>query len=408
MKKNLSAILLFIFVIIFSQARFRPGYFIKNDNSKVNCLIKNNDWGSNPEKILYKEVENAPKKEIEKNAFKEFFVNNTRYKKFSFKIDKSSNSNNSLDYNSEPNWVTTTSFLKILVDQEIQLLKFSENGEQKFFIYDTKKDIIEQLLYKQYLIEKNGTTYTAKNNFYKKQLATINPDKSTDNVEYNEQSLINWFSETYGIPSNERVIKESGKTKITFKAGFLSTYEKITTSLLGFESKLDMDAKSNFSASVDLEYILPFNHSKWSLFIEPTYNSYKSMKKFTLVNPYRIPATKSNYTYELEDISILLPVGIKHYMIINQKNKLFLSGALAVSLPLKNKITIWDSTNNTNDLIFEDHLSFPIGFQVGGGYVFNNKVSVEAKYIMQKSTINTNTKLSTNIFGISVGYNFLK
>ena len=55
--------LLFLFTTVFtlncySQISFENGYFIDNDNQKINCLIKNLDWENNPTKFKYKLSEN--------------------------------------------------------------------------------------------------------------------------------------------------------------------------------------------------------------------------------------------------------------------------------------------------------------------------------------------------------------
>jgi hypothetical protein len=40
----------------YSQINFEKGYFYNNENKKIECLIKNNDWLNNPTQIKYTEV----------------------------------------------------------------------------------------------------------------------------------------------------------------------------------------------------------------------------------------------------------------------------------------------------------------------------------------------------------------
>ena len=58
-----------------SQGYFMDGYYIKTDGTKVNCLIANEDWRSNPEAISTKNNLNSEVKVIEMNEFKEFAIN---------------------------------------------------------------------------------------------------------------------------------------------------------------------------------------------------------------------------------------------------------------------------------------------------------------------------------------------
>ena len=56
--------LLFLFTTIFtfncySQISFENGYFIDNNNQKINCLIKNLDWEKNPTEFKYKLSESS-------------------------------------------------------------------------------------------------------------------------------------------------------------------------------------------------------------------------------------------------------------------------------------------------------------------------------------------------------------
>ena len=74
MNKIITTLLLFtVFNIgIHAQNSFEQGYFIKNDGSKVECLIKNQDWANNPSKFSYKLNTNSDAQEAQIENIKEF------------------------------------------------------------------------------------------------------------------------------------------------------------------------------------------------------------------------------------------------------------------------------------------------------------------------------------------------
>ena len=69
----------------YSQISFEKGYYIDNDNKKINCLIKNIDWMNNPTEFEYKLPENDNSKRITIRSVKEFGVyNSSKYILISF------------------------------------------------------------------------------------------------------------------------------------------------------------------------------------------------------------------------------------------------------------------------------------------------------------------------------------
>ena len=45
--------------LVLGQINFESGYFINNDQDKVSCFIKNEDWLNNPTAFTYKLSENG-------------------------------------------------------------------------------------------------------------------------------------------------------------------------------------------------------------------------------------------------------------------------------------------------------------------------------------------------------------
>ena len=149
-------ILLFIFISspIFSQINFETGYFIKNNNVKTDCLIRNIGWQKNPTEIEYKLNENDKSQKATISEIKEFNVGDSyKYKRFTINIDRSSSDINNLSREKNPVWKEETLLLKILVEGEINLYQYEDINFVRYFISSGNHETAEQLVYKEYNAE---------------------------------------------------------------------------------------------------------------------------------------------------------------------------------------------------------------------------------------------------------------
>ena len=119
---------------VFSQISFEKGYFITNTEQRIECLIKNLDWRSNPTNFEYKLSDNDEIINNNIKSVKEFGIyNNLKYISYNVKIDKSNENINNLNYERNPVYNEELLFLKVLVEGKSNLY-FYENGNlQKFF-----------------------------------------------------------------------------------------------------------------------------------------------------------------------------------------------------------------------------------------------------------------------------------
>lgn len=399
MKKNLSILLFFISILTFAQIKFKEGYIINNEGVKTFCLIRDMAWKDYPDSFLFKDSEDGKQKRAYIQNIKEFSVDNIKYVRFTFKLDISSTNLNYLSDDKKPIWESKTAFLKLLVDGSTQLYKYSSNGNVKYFIKKENRNDIEQLVYKKYMIEKNNQNYVQTNNDFKIQLDSINKNFATRDIIYSDKSLISWFNKNSGIQNTEVIDKENGKFNIRAKVGFLSSQLKFKSSS-GVFSNLDLDKKTSINPSLEFEYVFAFNKNKWSAFIEPTYFTYTTEKTTETILSF-IDYKK----YVVDYSSIIIPIGIKHYIFVNDKSKFFISGAFAGNFALKYKIRVFDPTINYNYSYYDDRGTIFMGTQLSIGYIYNNKFSIEGKLINQKSIINSSTDAKQHSFGFSIGYN---
>ncbi len=387
MKKAIALLLLLLPVFGISQITFQPGYFIER-GIKKECLIKNIAWKNNPVSIEYKlsESEEPAIKTIEQIS--EFSVDNAyKFIRFTVNIDRSPIELSRLSYDKQPEWKTETIFLKVLVEGKATLYQYEDGNLTKYFFSNTDNTKAEQLVYKEYFV--NGDV--AKNSMFRQQLYTLMIDgninrKKFENLSYDKNTLVMLFNE-YDGNTGEKVKdhtlkqnKGSVNLKITPGISFSSLEVSNTVSNAYF----DFGGNTSYRIGAELEYIMPFNNNKWSLFIDPNYQSYSSSGR------KKNQEMKAEYTY------VDLPVGVRHYMFLNEKSKFFIDAAYVMSLAFGDNYIQYggsklDIDNNST-------------IALGGGFSYD-RYSIEIRHNFNHQTINYaywNGKFnSTNII---IGY----
>lgn len=317
MKINLIiAFLSLITLTSFGQISFEKGYFIDNENQRVECLIKNMDWKNNPAEFEYKLTADGIAKKGSLSNVKEFGVTGfSRYVMADTKIDLSPADVNNLSKMSDPEWSQQKLFLKVLVEGNATLYYYENKGLVRFF-YSVSDTAINQLIYKEYYTADNQV---AENRQFRGQLwndvrlANANMN-SVQNRRYYISDLVRYFEKynegdgntSTAIGSKEK--KDSFHIRITPGISFASMS---ISDLSGSGEVIDFGDKVTFSFGFDAELILPFNKNKWALFLNPTYQYFNSSI------PYYNSTISANYQ------SIEFPLGLRYYIFLNQNMKLF-------------------------------------------------------------------------------------
>lgn len=414
MKKQL--LLLLTAIISFngySQISFEKGYYINNSDQKIDCLIKNLDWKNNPTNFEYKISENSESLNANIESVKEFGIyNNSKYIRKIVKIDKSVEDLGNLSIERNPVFVEEQLFLKVLVEGSTNLYSYESRSLQRFF-YNKDNSNIEQLVYKKYLIPNNGTTDNPNNSIgenvlYKQQLysnlkcPTIEIDK-IDQLKYEKNSLINFFIE-YNKCNNLEFINYEGLVKkdlfnLTLRIHINNSSLSVQNSS---SNNLDTDFgnKLGFGFGVEAEYILPYNKNKWSILIEPTYQSFKSQK--TIYSEY---VTGGKRISKINYSSIEIPLSLRHYFFINKNSKIFINASFIFDLNLKSTLE-FNRADNSNYETFKIGSRNNLGF--GAGYKFKDKYSLEMKCQTSREILGGYQSWSSNyntlslIFGYSI------
>lgn len=376
--------------LLHAQIKFEKGYFVNNSGQRTEALIKNLDWKNNPTEFEFKTDESSSeiKKETIKNI-QEFGIDNEqRYIRKTVMIDGSSKQLNNLSNERKPEFTEETVFLKYVVEGKADLLYYENGNLEKFFISTNDSDV-KQLIYKPYYINASAVAY---NEDYKKQiLDNLNCGvdlTDVNNLKYKSNDLVKVFLK-YNECSNSTVINYNQNYEkrdlfnLTIRPGInLSSFEISNSSFATSESN-KFDNKIAFRIGLEAELILPFNKNKWAVFAEPTYQYYKAEKDFVV---YQGQASENIRTRSIDYKSIEIPIGIRYYLFLNDKSKIFINAAYNVDFEM-------------NSNIYYDFQSLKIAsasnFAFGAGYKYNDKFVVEFRTSTKRDLLQNNTVLNT-------------
>jgi len=312
MKKQ---IFLFVITILsfncYSQISFEKGYYINNSNQKITCLIKNIDWKNNPTEFKYRLSENGEIQNATIQNVKEFgFFNTSKYIRQTVDIDKSSDLLKNLSKEKTPVFEEEELFLKILVEGKANLYEYSESNMLRYF-YKTENSEIKQLVHKSYRIQ----DYILKNNQFRQQLwndlkCPNMKIRRVENIDYKKNDLIKFFTNYSKCNDDDLNFVEQKEKRnllnLTIRPRLISSSLVVENTIRDANS--DFGNKIGFGLGLEAEYILPFNKNKWSIFAEPTYQTFKGEENVEISNVSGgMLETKVDYK------SIEVPVGIRNY-----------------------------------------------------------------------------------------------
>lgn len=401
--KLLFAIISLSTLSIFSQTKFETGYFILNNGSKTDCLIKNEDWAGSPKTFEYKLSENVEVKLGSIENIKEFGSGESfKYVRATLDVDQSTDVVNNLTDVRNPIMKKETLFLKTLLEGKASLY-YSERENISRYFFKVGDGEIEQLIYKRYLAT---ATRIGKNEYYKQQLATnLNCDQlnesNFESLEYKSAKLMkiiaayNKCENATGVVYTENLKK--GKFNLTVRPGV--TFSSLSLLKLGDE-RINFDSKTGFRVGLELEYILPFNNDKWSVFLEPTYRSYKAEKEYLYVDFGSFQRTTIiNINYS----AIELPFGMRHYFFVSPNAAFFIDAAILVDIS-----NLSSKAESSNENSYDLDLNADAGVALGAGFRYKNKYSLELRYHTDRQFFNYDGVDSAfKSFALIAGYNFL-
>ncbi|MCM4156220.1 outer membrane beta-barrel protein [Gramella sp. AN32] len=368
MKKHFLFLLIMILNLnCYSQISFENGYYINNNEQKIECLIKNKDWKNNPTEFKYKLSKDLEQQTATIQLVKEFGI--YEYSKFirsTVKIDRSSIDSNHLSNKRNPVFENEEVFLEVLVDGKANLYYYEDGNVKRFFYSKDNSNKIEPLIFKNYQLD--GERIINENNHFKQQLhndlkCQSIKTKDIEIIEYDKKDLINLFV-LYNECSNSNWTDYDTKQKkelfnLTPRLGINRSSLTIQNTASNSRN-VDFKDKLGFRLGIEGEVVLPFNKNKWAFIIEPTYQYFKSEKEF------------ATYSVKVDYSSIELPLGLRYYLFLNDKSKFFLNATYNLDFVMNSAVSY--SSGVDLEITKSSNLGFGVGFKQ------NNKYSMELRY----------------------------
>lgn len=354
-----------------AQVKFEKGYFIDNNDNKIECFIKNVDWKDNPENFEYKKTEQDEPTLINISEAMEFgVVGISKYIRASVKIDRSSNYLDQLSRQRDPVWSEEQLFLNVLREGEGSLYVYQDGNLFRFF-YKINDNPIRQLIHKKYLNDAGVAT-----NFDFRQQLWIDfrcPDATSEiltNLSYTEKSLLKYFQDANACHGDNTEVFKPKRNKVLF---LLRITPGIEYSGLEIWNTQDFrygittfDKQLTYRIGIQTEFILPYNKNKWAIIVEPTFQSFHAEKQ--------TGAVAGNATVQYNSIEI--PFGARHYFFINDKSKFFINTFLVFDYTFDSFVKF------RNDPAFKDIRPRP-SVAAGAGYEVN-KLSLELRFYIDR------------------------
>lgn len=410
MKKLLSLFLILNTLGFYAQLKFEPGYFINNNNTKTECLIKNEATYNNPTSFQYKLNETGDVLVGKINDVKEFAVGEGyHYRRFEVNIDQSSNIPSKFSTSKDPEWKKQTVFLKLMVESDVTLYQYEEANHTRYFISSGNHETAEQLVFKEYVTRDTGSSVLT-NNLYKRQLFTAlkSPNLQQSDFEklrYNKDSFMKLFQKYTNLEGKTFVNldEKQNKSALNFKVNVGIAQGKIT---VRDHSNNTTDVNHSFTGTTfrigfEAELILPFGQKKWALFTEPNFQIFNSKDDAsTRYEAYKL-------TIDVDYKFMQIPIGVRHYLFLNNKSKLFLDAGVTINFASDSNIGT-SGANLVVQNVYNRKIENSTGFFSGIGYNFG-KYSLEARYNFKNNLFAESEAWTAQFstFGIIASYNFL-
>jgi len=363
-------VVMFLISTISAQSIYEAGYFIDNNGTRKECLIKKLSWKSNPTEFEWKRtISSTPKIEKIENI-KEFSVGEDfRFKRYILQFDLNGDTVGRSTKSKDPNLKYKKVFLRTILKSKTSLYQYSENNVHRFFYTSPKAIYPELLLYKVYYTpddtKKPGKkVIPQENNTYQQQLLkAINcKDQDVSKLTYTQRDLKRYFkkyNECKGNKIEYSIRKKINQTRIGIIAAVdLTSFTH--DSRAGSAGNVVYDDTFVPRYGVFIETFIPFSKVDLSFFLESTY------KAFTMEGS---DLAIANEEFKLDYKSINVAVGPRFHIYLSSKFELFLEGGLTVDFNIGTESDVFPENeiqNTTTDYFYGGGLGsgrFKIGFR---------------------------------------------
>ncbi len=408
MKKK---ILLLTFLLVlcaksYSQFDYEKGYFINTANEKVECLIYDVDWKSNPTSFDYKLNKNSPVQTETIQNSKEFgFDGGAKYVRAIVEIDRSTDDVKKMGTERNPFFKKEILFLKSIIEGKASLFYYRDDRLIRYFI---QKDdaAITQLIYKRYLKDANNVAINT--NFKQQLLNDLKCDKiqqsEIESLKYEandlEKLIVKYNQCQNSTSQNFNEKPKRDLFNLAVRPGIDFTSLKIYSGVSEYKN-VSFDKQQNFRIGVEFEYIPFYYKSNWSIIVEPTYQSFTGNKTYEVEG-----VAQGTLNAVVEYTSIEMPMGIRYSFFLNKSSKIFLNAQYVLDFSLKTSLDYYRADGSKYDYL---DINAAKSFALGAGFKFKEKYIVELRYLTPRQILDgyINYNSDYNKMSVIIGYNFM-
>ncbi|WP_411031948.1 outer membrane beta-barrel protein [Spongiimicrobium sp. 3-5] len=385
--------LVFTVTTITAQTEFDSGYFISDNNKKIDCLIKNEKWLSSPKRIFYKIKPNGESQYFTVKNVKEFAVyGESVYRRATgdFPITNAGLKNDEANPNIK--LAAKTEFVRQLVSGKAQLYVYSD-GNGAVYLYKKDNGPIVPLIFKRYVASDN--LEIRENNAFRRQLLehlACDKPEMIQRTKYSKKSLIQFFKKyntCVGIDVGAGVegitLDSTGtgtKSKFSLSLNLWAGAQEHSFDLEIFNDNQNYKSETTLKLGAELEGILPFNNNKWSVFLGTYYSNYET-EYSPIMGEVLFFGDEFRFNMDLTILENMF--GLRHYMFLDKKNSLFLEGGVTLDFLINSTFNNNISEVSNDPFVIADLRAFrtrdqSLGIGAGVGYNYNKWLYFRLNY----------------------------
>lgn len=362
-----------------AQINFQPGYYLRNDGTRVPCLIKDYGWLNSPTGITCKNSRDAEPVTLPMDSIAEFGVDNAKYQRFEVDVETSGSSYDELTNSPVPKYRHLRAFLKLLVEGRASLYLYAGHRLSRYF-FRLDGGQPRPLVSVKY-VSNYGIVH--ENQEFLKVLADSltcsaggGPDPTS--VRYDAESLTRYVIAYNSCVNATYTEYYSKNPKVGFhvniRPGVDFTTLVMKDNTYGYTKNYSYGSETSFRLGAEAEVVLPFNRNKWAIVFEPEYRSYKSV------------SGGDQYLIDYKAVQILL--GGRYFMFLSPASKFYLSAELFGNFKVNSTVRY--------DYNFLD-LQSRFGEILSAGFRFKDRFGVELEYQFPADILANYNLLRTNM-----------
>jgi hypothetical protein len=340
--------------VIRTQNSFQQGYFINSEGERIDCLIKNRDWKNNPDRIEYKNSQEATSQVVTIKRMQEFGIGDAvKFVKAYVEVDRSSERMDKISYTKQPQFSREEHLIKVLMEGTVNLYSYEEVDLVRFF-YQKEGGSIEPLVFKSFRTSEN---LIAKNEEYKSELwEQLKCDGITlddiQSLEYRKESLVTFFSKYFKCLGEDYKVYKQNLQRDLLSLNLRPGVRLSSLAINGpstFSRDVEFGNHLEWRLGLELEVFMPIANNRYAILFEPTIHSFQAEQRTDL------QTIKVDYT------SLEIPLGLRYYVFLSDQGKLMLNASAIFEFPLS---SIVDYENSADiDIRSDANIALGLGYK---------------------------------------------